>query len=220
MYDENHRYKGISSITETERVYQKGIWENLLCSDCEALFSGFESYAARVFGACGMAKGMINSETVKGEVSFQNLDYPNLKLFFLSLLWRFAVTSRPEFSGTNLGPHRDALRKMLLAKDPGDALTYPFCVIWVMWDGKHVNDFMVPPARAKIDGRHVWSFVVAGILVSFFVSNRKLSGVPLAGVLLEDGTLLTKKMELVDIDFLRRYALNLAAAGPRKASGR
>jgi hypothetical protein len=46
MYDANHRFRVLSrNEVDATRFLRKGLREELLCRDCEAKFSKWESYA-------------------------------------------------------------------------------------------------------------------------------------------------------------------------------
>lgn len=108
------RYSIISTTNPDldEHHLQDGIKEYLLCHECEQRFSRYETYAARVLFH---AKGPIKVRPVEHHV-WKNLDYTNLKLFQMSILWRMCVSSHPFYSHVNLGKHAEILRKMLLAR--------------------------------------------------------------------------------------------------------
>jgi hypothetical protein len=172
MYDHLHRVRAISSIPEQrEKLFQKGLREPLLCDDCEGLLNKWETYACEVLfsTAGGGAKGYLNGR----ELHLSAIDYPLLKLFFMSLLWRFGVTSIPQYQGAKLGPrHLERLRALLLSENPGDWLSYPCFITAVMADGKHLPDFIVPPASTRFDHQWHWSFVASGFVFSFIVSSH------------------------------------------------
>ena len=61
-----------------------------------------------------------------GARSIQNVVGRSLRLFFLSLLWRAAATTRAEFSEIELTPFDlEALRQLVLNRDPGPPSFYP-----------------------------------------------------------------------------------------------
>ena len=138
------------------------------------------------------------------------LDYRRMKLFLLSLLWRFGVTTLAVFMGAQLGPHSEKLRRMLLAQDAGDPLAYPCLLTAVTWQGKHIGDFIVPPCLAKMDAHHIWSFVVAGIVFTFFVSSHVPTEVAHPAFLQEKGLLIIMRKEITEIEFLYRFASEVA----------
>lgn len=208
MYDEKHRIFGLSSVSSKPvRLFQKGLREPLLCEDCEQQVGRYEAYASRVLNG-----GNVRIDRVEIGFEVSGLDYARLKLFFLSLLWRFSVTTIEQYRGAQLGPHTERLRQLLVREDPGDHLTYPCLITAVMMDGKHVRDLIVPPASARVERQHVWSFVVGGFLLSFFVGKGSPPPPLQPAFLQEVGTLLIQVKEMRDIEFLYKFALEMGAA--------
>ena len=78
----------------------------------------------------------------------EDIDSHQLRLFFLSLLWRAAATDRSEFSEVAL-PHEDLeqLRTMILAGDPSPSSFYPISLTQLSTVGPEQN--MVPIASTK-----------------------------------------------------------------------
>lgn len=215
MYDRKHRFLALGTIASDRAMrYQKGLREDLLCGQCEGLFSRFEGYAAQVF----YGKGAPSTRVEGSMLILQGLEYDKMKLFLLSLLWRFGVTKLRVFRGALLGAHTDTLRQMLLRQDPGDPLDYPCLLTAVMWQGKHIGDFIVPPCLAKMDGHHIWSFVVAGIVMTFFVSSHKPNDLPGEAFLTKGGSLVVMRKEITEIEFLHRFASEVAEAQRKRSA--
>lgn len=206
MYDPKHRFQGLSTVvSDRARLYQKGLREKLLCEACEQQFGRYENYAAQVFyGGVTIPVRRCGKNLLIG-----SLDYKRLKLFFVSLLWRFGVTSIDIFRGADLGPHAEKLRKMLLAEDPGDWLAYPCLATAVTWQSKHIGDLILPPCLAKMEGHRIWSFVIAGFVFTFFVSSHVPPTPLLPGFLQKDGSLFIAIREITEIDFLHRFACEI-----------
>ncbi len=208
MYDRKHRFFGLSSSPSTPvKLFQKGLRERLLCGDCEQQLGKYEHYASDVFYA-----RTLNGTPIQNGIVFRGLDYKSLKLFFVSILWRFGITSLEYFRGAKLGPHVERLRKLIHAEDPGDFLAYPCLMAAVMIDRKHVSDLIVPPGRAKVEAQSVWSLVVGGFLLSFFVGNHAPPSTLHPAFLQLDGTLVLQIREMKDIDFLHRLTCEMAVA--------
>ena len=217
MYDLKHRFLALSTLaSDRPRHYQKGLREDLLCADCEQLLGRFESYASQVF----YGKGAPKTQRQDRMLIIEGLDYSRMKLFLLSLLWRFGVTKLAVFKGARLGSHAEKLRRMLLAEHPGDPLAYPCLLTAVTWKTKHIGDFIAPPCLAKMDGHHIWSFVVAGIIFTFFVSSHVPIEVPPPAFLQENGTLIIMRKEITEIDFLHRFASEVADAQRKEITSR
>jgi hypothetical protein len=89
LYDEKHRFWGISNIpTKPNRIFQKGPREKLLCDQCEQRLSRYELYASDVF----FGNAAIEPVRTRTGLLFTGLLYKPLKLFFMSLLWRLGTT--------------------------------------------------------------------------------------------------------------------------------
>ena len=63
--------------------------EHMLCSRCENQFSGHERVAARFLTDLNQIQLQGHERSIRRS----SLDYPSLKLFFLSVLWRCAACS-------------------------------------------------------------------------------------------------------------------------------
>jgi len=98
---------------------------DILCTDCDNLFSPWDSYA------CDILLQQLPEQRIKVGPTGQRFyvvgdyDYTRLKLFVLSVLWRMSVSTRPAFRNVKLGPFEGQLRKRLLDKDPGTAKDFP-----------------------------------------------------------------------------------------------
>jgi hypothetical protein len=209
LYDADHKFFALSP-DPSQRVaqYRKGIREELLCDDCEQVLQKYEDYAARVFyrkAGTGVRHGDM--------LILESLDYPKFKLFVLSLIWRFGVTKAPLFKGkASLGPHAEKLRNMLLSSDPGPPTSYPFFLTVVTLGGQQITDLIVPPALAKFEAHHAWSFVVAGFLLTVFISSHAPALAPVQAFLQPNGSMVATIKEISEIPFLSDFAKQIAKA--------
>lgn len=103
--------------------YPIGEYDNtIVTKKGEAHFSEFDAYAhwALIKKDLPMT-GFHRDETGNvAVIEAQHYDYRKLKLFFLSLLWRAGVSTRPFFSKVDLGFHEERLRRHILSGDPGE----------------------------------------------------------------------------------------------------
>jgi hypothetical protein len=218
MYDEKHRFFGLSSNVETkDQLAQKGLREPLLCEDCEQQIGRYERYASGVFHG-GASHGRRREQNL---VHLSELEYRPLKLFLLSLLWRMGITSIPELKGLELGKHEDVLCEMLRREDPGEPLTYPCMITAVMVDGTHVSDLIIQGGETNMDGSRVWSFVAAGFVFSFFESGTTVPVEIQPAFLSRAGTAVLSVQDITKIRFLHEQLIEIAEAKRlRDASGR
>jgi hypothetical protein len=209
LYDKKHRFHGISSIpSKPNKLFQKGLREKLLCDRCEQQLSEYEDYASKVF----FGNATTRPTRCETGLMFFQLEYKPLKLFFMSLLWRFSITTLDHYKGMELGPHRESLRKLILSDDPADYLTFPSMITAVMFRNHHVPDIIVPPARTRFEGGRVWIFVIAGFLFHFFVSNQSPPAKMASGFLQENGTLLLNISDIRELPSLHHWVSEIAAA--------
>lgn len=100
-----------------------GWTEKLLCRDCEQHVGRFDDYAAKFFGASASWEVVQVQEINLFMV--HEFDFSLLKLFFVSLLWRAAVSSIPAFEAVSFSStYEEELRKMILNSDPGNEDKY------------------------------------------------------------------------------------------------
>ena len=139
---------------------QSGIWDRqILCAACDGnSFGPLDQYATHFLIENPSWTPYAQDE--HGEPILQiveSYDYRKLKLFYMSLLWRSAVTSHTFFKEVRLGPWELRLRKALLAGDPGPQEFFsvvPFC-----YTGEF-GKIMQNPIRQRIGGVNYVRFVI------------------------------------------------------------
>lgn len=209
LYDDKHRFYEISPIaTKPDRFLQKGLRERLLCDECEQRLSVYENYARHVF----FGNAAMRPLRTRTGFLFTDLSYKSLKLFFMTLLWRLAVTSIRQLKSASLGPHLERLRLLILADDPADYLTFPAVVFALTSERRHAAGLILPPRHTRIEGQHVWAFVIAGFLFHFFVSNRPPPRGFWGGFLQANGSFPVHVADVRNVTLLHQWGSELAAA--------
>jgi hypothetical protein len=146
--------------------------KHILCHSCDNETLGkLDTYASlilydgypKIFQYCVRPDGMKYTY-------FAEIDYARFKLFLLSLLWRASISVRPLFREVRLGPHEERIRQMLLNGEPGEQLKYP-CV---MVTHPHLKDIVTQPSRSRVNGGHVYKFLIGGIIYIFFISKHAI----------------------------------------------
>jgi hypothetical protein len=136
-YDETNRFVSLSTHPRHKpKLFEKGLREYLLCRECEAQFSRYESYAASILRTAGEYRTPDNHFIV-----IPDFDYAHFKLFGLSLIWRFHVSGLHMFDDVNLGPHAERIRLMLVAEDPGAPSKYRIGIVRI--DGVKIADTVI-----------------------------------------------------------------------------
>lgn len=219
MYDADHCFIGVSSDPdEGDRLFQKGLREKLLCQRCDnVVFAHYEKYAHRVLYGGEPRRIADDGKTLW----LQGLDYTNLKLFFLSLLWRMSVSRNEFFGDVSLGPYENRLANMLLRATPGTWSEFGvFCVAPLSEDGKLVN-LMLPPDCIRHHGRRIYRCLIGGLLYCFFVGKTPLPREIENRFLREDGSWVIRRVRPNQIGFLTDLCMVLREAiAARRRQGR
>jgi hypothetical protein len=116
LYDDKHRAIQISNPNgigkKNKREFlQKGIREKLLCDDCEQLLNDrYEKYFKKLWFDDKVLPETMDEDS---SIRLKHIDYHKFKLFHLSVLFRAAVSTLPQFQQVNLGPHENKLRDII-----------------------------------------------------------------------------------------------------------
>jgi hypothetical protein len=100
-----------------------------------------------------------------------DVEYAKLKLFFLSLLWRAAVSKLFFFKKIMLEPLQEELRGMILKCDPGDTET--FAVVLAKFEDP-LGTVMMDSHRDRFDKINYCRFYLAGY-VAYIKTDKKPS---------------------------------------------
>lgn len=94
--------------------------DGILCSACdEWLGQKYDQYGKEVL--IDTEPEFVKEVDLGGILAFPNINAGRLKLFILSVLWRFSVSSLPELALSKLPDNfQETLRNMILAEDPGN----------------------------------------------------------------------------------------------------
>ena len=165
---------------------QSGIWDmQILCSVCDSKsFGPLDKYATHFLIENSLLIPFAHDERREPILYVaESYDYRKLKLFYMSLLWRSAVTSHTFFKEVKLGPWEIRLRKALIAGEPGAQEFFsvvPFC-----YTGEF-GKIMQNPIRQRIDGVNYVRFRYPG--GGFVIKVDQRPGAPqLACVALDPG---------------------------------
>jgi hypothetical protein len=178
LFDEKNRIYQIQSEGGTikQRGYrQTGEFDkDILCHSCDNEALGkLDRYASLILYD-GYSKICGYREHPNGmKYSYcADIDYAQFKLFLLSILWRASISKRPLFDEVQLGPHEERIRQMLPDSDPGEQLEYPCLIMTSLHLKEHPNDIVAQPSHARVNGGHVYKFLIGGLFYIFFISKH------------------------------------------------
>ena len=158
--------------------------EYMLCARCEEQFSAHERIAARFLA--DLNEHQLHARERKIRRSY--LDYANLKLFFLSVLWRCAVARDPMTRQVNLGRRLPRLTALLQASDPGGQ--EEFAVLLRLLDESPIarNAVLTVPVPMREGSRRGYAMVGNGVEISWVADQRGAPCGSAPWILHEDGT--------------------------------
>jgi hypothetical protein len=108
------------------QYWQNGVWDDeILCQDCEERFKSWDDYGFEILGASPENDAMPQNDSELQAFVLRDIDYPRLKLFGLSVLWRASVSSQPFFSRIQLGEHEPTIAGMIQSQNPGTFDVFP-----------------------------------------------------------------------------------------------
>jgi len=151
---------------------QTGIYERIVCRDCEDLFSPWDDYAIELLltEVQDYQKIYYKDKCIGYRINEYNYHY--LKLFFLSVLWRMSVSKHEFFQKINLESDEKTIGEMIKHKDAGNPCSNP---IFILSFTDPLRTFLVNPSLLKFEGYDYYVLYFAGYKI--FIKKEK--GIPL-----------------------------------------
>jgi hypothetical protein len=143
--------------------------QHILCEECEPFFGEWDNYAQRFLIEEPPWKALY-AENQRIGYAVWEYDYKNLKLFFLSLLWRSSVSVHPFYSRVNLGPYEGAARTLIKTANPGSE--NEFSVTLAKFDHP-LGGVILDPHPDKWDDINYCRFYLGGYVAYIKVDKRQ-----------------------------------------------
>ena len=210
LYDCNHQFNLISTNSNKDRGKRpKGIYQKLLCDECEQKLSNWERYARDVFH-CLLLK--VFDDDYK--FTFSSVEYTPFKLFQMSLIWRASITTRPEIHPVDLGTHTEKIRKMLLDESPGEIYEYGTILMLSPVSQTLMQRFLYPPEKVpgRVSGHSAYRAGFGGLFWLFIVSSHSRH-IPHELFLSKNGNLPVFKVGAPAVRFMQQLATDFFKAG-------
>ena len=137
-----------------------GIYDkNILCESCEKLFEKWDYYGQMLLLKEQEAHEPFYHQNKILCYKIKDYTYNCLKLFFVSILWRAAVSKHPFYSEVTLRPYVAKAREMLRTSSAGQFSD--FAVVLSKFDGT-LGKTILEPHRIKLDGINYINFYLSG----------------------------------------------------------
>ena len=160
----------------------------MLCSRCENQFCGHERVAERFLTDINQIQLQAHERSIRRS----SLDYPSLKLFFLSVLWRCAVARDPMTWMVNLRPRLSKMTALLQANDPGRQEEFAIFLRLLDESPMARNAVLTIPVPMRDASRRGYAMVGNGVEVSWVTDQQGVSHKSAPWILQEDGTWLVE----------------------------
>ncbi len=172
-YDEKGRASAVNPADPSDqRFVQKGVRSELLCEACERLINDRYEKPFKAYWYDGDALAPLRAG--QQFAYLDNIAYGPFKLFHLSVLFRASVSDHANHHEVELGPHKDAIRQMVLKDDPGEEWRYPIMCSAIEGEGGGLwDEFVGPVHRVKHDRHWAYHFAFGGAQWVYVVSSHQ-----------------------------------------------
>lgn len=124
------RGQKLKEVTNAKGVYPyrdsaKGLFDNnLLCFDCEKLFSKIDDYGITLLLKNDNLQTPHHSNGRLLAWIIESYDYKKLMLFFISILWRAGASDMKEFNNVTLGPYLQVAKDVINTQNLDEIKTF------------------------------------------------------------------------------------------------
>lgn len=124
---------------------------SILCIECDGRLGRFDEYGKYVF--IDLSPKLLKKVNTGDAWVFENIDVPRLKLFLLSVLWRYSISNLSYLKSFKLpSKFEDQIRDMIITNNAGDL--NDFSVVISRFDYVHtetgLNKYFQLPIRTRI----------------------------------------------------------------------
>ena len=175
--DEDNSFLKVKLDTVTSKKTYTGLFEpDILCQNCDNIvLSQLEGYAYNVLYTGKIKNLKMRNEITSDGVEWvlcEGVDYKKFKLFLLSLVWRFSISSNDFYRFVDLGEHEETIRKMIFEGDAGDVLQFPCSVSSYRRYTDLPFEIISQPMKHRHNGGICYSVIMGGLVYTFYGSNK------------------------------------------------
>lgn len=183
---------------QKSKQIQSGIHDSsILCKECDnGLIGSWDNYGQTfLLSPSSPENYLVDNVGKTAAYRIDKFDYKQLKLFFMSMLWRAAITNHEFFNQIKLGSWEEKLRNMILAKDSGSE--NDFSVVLFKYEG-YLSEIMQNPTKQRQDGVNYYRFRFPNYGFLIKVDQRDFLSKLLPFVLSPNQQLLIRVMKYTD----------------------
>lgn len=163
-----------AKLVYSNDIYPKssktGIYDQFLCSSCENIFQKWEGHALEFFRQTYKISIPTNSTHIK----LDNFDYSNLKLFFMSILWKADTSKNDFYRQVNIGKkHHEILREFI--KNQTQINWQNYAIFMERFNSNRpAASIMRSPQKSKMEDITFYTFYMAAFKVHIKCDSREI----------------------------------------------
>jgi hypothetical protein len=172
--------------------------EHLLCSACSRRINAWDDYGKTIVDSLPLE----NFAELEGRyVGLERVDYPLIRLWLLSLLWRMHAAKAPVWSNIDLESASDRIALMLTTENPGLPRQIPSWFVIPSFDGRRLS-FVLQPDIVESGGIPLVRATLGGLIFLFSIGDSADK----TGLYLQPGSpLVIPIVAWREIDFLTHW---------------
>jgi hypothetical protein len=161
-----------------ETALQAGNYDcEILCKECEQIFSPYDKQGYSVFTKVFEEPNIYRDRGIECAHVLPDVDFPLLKLFVLSVLWRASVSRMRFYRDVDLGqPHEDKIKSLIASGTIEDADDYEFFCCYQK-ENPYPKAIQPPRNRRATDGINYVRLYLPDIQIVVKVDKRPLPDV-------------------------------------------
>lgn len=167
----------IYSIEDYPKRIPIGVYDYIVCIECEKKFHAWDDHAIDVF------RRPIPHDAKHG-YELAPVIYDRLKLFMISLAWRASVSSQLYYRGVRLGRYEELAKRAICNEDPGGPEDFSVAIMAVKYPRGIVN---FAPAISRIDQVNYYKFYLGSFCVYMKFDRRPFVSAAREFVLKDEG---------------------------------
>ena len=173
VYDERHSFTEFDACKENfNKTRRKGIYEKLLCRECEDKIKYLEDYGKEILYE------KVNKSICKpgDKLTINDYDYTRFKNFILSIIWRASVSTQGLFKLVSLGKYEEELRNVLLENSETTVDNFPCLIYKLFIDQVPANGVFLEAfsRKSKVNSKTIYQLVADGYFLFIGIGKQSI----------------------------------------------
>jgi hypothetical protein len=209
IYDTKHRYIDFTEDPRTGvRFAQKGVRENILCSNCEVLLSKYENCLSDFLIELNTNSNSLVIVLFPEFKYVKKIKYTEIKIALLSILFRMAVSKLSQFDGYTLGPYENAFRDIILNNKYTDRYTFSIHISPVSVKKCYYPDLIMTYEKSSRYNNmyNFHCFIINGYLIEIMLSKVPVNDMWHLFDLREKGKIIMRDIDISMINIKQTLA--------------